>query len=451
MNYLKKLYRKLVKNEDDKILYKNVVGTIGIKGLSIIVSFLTTSMYIAYFGESVTLGVWFTLLSILQWILTFDFGIGNGLRNKLVPCIEKNDSKAIKEYVSSGYISLSILCFIIAIISGIIIPNLDWNSILNISDSVIQDDILKITIVVTVIGLLLQFLFKTITSILYALRKNILANITTLVSSILLCCFLGFGKYLPFDSKTKLICLAFAYTITTLAPLLIVTFIVFSKLLKGYYPSLRYFKLDKAREVISLGGVFFIIQLELLVLTSTDSWFIMYLFSPEDVVSYQIYYKLFSLPTTMFALLSQPLWSSISFAFARGDVQWIKKQEVKAYYVAILASVICIVEVLLSSFIIRVWVGASACEINTSIAFWFGILSVGQLFMYASTSVANGISKLGCQAICNLIAVILKFTLTFTLAKMMNHWVCVVIVETIGTFIIAIAQPIMNRINLVRR
>ena len=197
-----------------------------------------------------------------------------------------------------------------------------------------------------------------------------------------------------------------------------------------------------------MGGLFFLIQIELLILTSTDSWFIMYLFSPKDVVSYQIYYKLFSLPTTMFALLSQPLWSSITIAFARRDINWIKTQERRIYFIAFIVSVFCIVELLLSSTIINIWIGSVGCEINIIIAFWFGVLSIGQLFMYASTSVANGISKLKCQAVCNLVAVALKFSLTFVLANAIQHWVSILIVETIGTFIIAIAQPLRNKINL---
>ena len=62
-----------------------------VKGSSLFVSLFTMPAYMRIFKEQEVLGLWFTTLSVLSWILTFDLGIGNGLRNHLVkPLMENN-------------------------------------------------------------------------------------------------------------------------------------------------------------------------------------------------------------------------------------------------------------------------------------------------------------------------------------------------------------------------
>lgn len=438
-------------SKSDAILLKNVAGTFVIKGLAILVSFFSTTAYIKYFHDSEVLGVWFTLLSILQWILTFDFGIGNGLRNKIVPFLDftnEDDTLNLKKYISSGYISITVLSIFVSAIGGGLLYLGNWNKWLNVPQSTLDSSVLKLAVLITFLGIIVQFVIKVITSILYALRMNIIVGSTTLISNILLCLFL----IIPHggDSATKLVYLSVAYAVTIIFPLIVVTWYVFVKKLPGCSPKVKFYDRGIAKEVLSLGGWFFVIQLELLLLVSTDSWIISFLFSSKEVVAYQVYYKLFSLPTTIFALISQPLWSSYSVAKENGEFQWIMKKNKLVNLLAIAVSVGCIVECIISPWLINIWVGADNCEINTAAAIAFCVLSIGQLFMYASTSLANGIGKLKCQAVCNSIAVLIKFTMTFWMAKVTNDWSSVVFVECIGTFLVVIAQPICNRVNINR-
>ena len=97
---------KKFKSKQDKEVMKNITGGIILKGLGLIISFASMPVYIKFFNNDEVLGLWFTILSILTWVLTFDFGIGNGLRNHLVKPIEDKDTRSIKEYISSAYITL---------------------------------------------------------------------------------------------------------------------------------------------------------------------------------------------------------------------------------------------------------------------------------------------------------------------------------------------------------
>ena len=111
------------------------------------IGLFTTPAYIRYFHNNEIMGVWFTILSVLAWILNCDMGIGNGLRNKLVGAMESSDPEDGKKYVSSAYIfSFAVAAIIIAVVvilSGIV----NWNTIFNINVEILDKEILTTAVI----------------------------------------------------------------------------------------------------------------------------------------------------------------------------------------------------------------------------------------------------------------------------------------------------------------
>ena len=84
-NQLKKI---IASNE---MLLKNIIGAFVVKGGSLIISVVLLPLYLRFFGDQTVLGIWYTILSILNWVVLFDLGLGQGLRNQLPVFIEKNN------------------------------------------------------------------------------------------------------------------------------------------------------------------------------------------------------------------------------------------------------------------------------------------------------------------------------------------------------------------------
>lgn len=89
-NQLKKI---IASNE---MLLKNIIGAFVVKGGSLIISVVLLPLYLRFFGDQTVLGIWYTILSILNWVVLFDLGLGQGLRNQLPVFIEKNNQKRYK-------------------------------------------------------------------------------------------------------------------------------------------------------------------------------------------------------------------------------------------------------------------------------------------------------------------------------------------------------------------
>ena len=93
---IKKIISAVKNNEKNKEIFSNSFFSMLIKGLGFIISFVSMPLYISYFDNQTILGIWFTIISILTWIFTFDLGLGNGLRNMLVSTFVNKDYKKQK-------------------------------------------------------------------------------------------------------------------------------------------------------------------------------------------------------------------------------------------------------------------------------------------------------------------------------------------------------------------
>ena len=69
---------------------KNILGSIFIKGISMVVSFMLVPLTIGYVSSELY-GVWLTISSVLAWLSFLDVGFSQGLKNKLTEAIALNN------------------------------------------------------------------------------------------------------------------------------------------------------------------------------------------------------------------------------------------------------------------------------------------------------------------------------------------------------------------------
>lgn len=437
------------KIQNNRELFYNILGSVGIKGFAMFVNILTLPAYLNYFTDEKVLGVWFAILSILNWVLTFDLGIGNGLRNYLVGAIAEKDLKKIKKYISSAYITLSLISLFIGFLGFYLIGEVNWNKVLNISNQDLKNTILIFVIRLVFFAIIVQLIFKLVLSILYALQKTALSNSISLISNILILIFLLL--YNSGNLVTNLKSVSFVYVLAINVPLLIATVFVFFKPLKASTPSFRYYDYNYSKKIVKLGTIFLLIQVTLLIINSSNQILISYLFSPEDVVIFQAYYRLFSIFLTFFSLLTIPIWSSVTKAYSENRIEWIKKIYFYLNVVAVLVGICSFMLIIPLQHIMDFWLGDNSFIVKNSTAITFSIYNTIMVLVYSSTCIANGISELKAQLYCNVTAAVLKIPLCIYLSQLFNDWVIIMIVNIIIMLPSVLIQPIALMRNLKKR
>lgn len=427
--------------ENDKIVYKNVFGAFIVKGCALFVTLYTLPTYIKFFNNDEVLGLWFTILSLLNWILNFDLGIGNGLRNHLSTAISLGNKEDVKRYISSAYISIGVIVTALSLIFPFVVYKFDLNRLLSIEKSEISPDALYITAVIVFVGVMIQFWLKLINSVLYALQKSSINNFLVLCTNVMI--LIAAAVFPSGTNDTNIIVMAVVHAVAVALPLLVATILVFSKKLRYAIPRIKSFSKEHGKKVLSLGGIFFFIQIAYMVIMSTNEFLIAKTSGNADVVDYQAYYKLFSLASTVFALALTPLWSVITKAKAENNIGWIKSTYKKFM---LLAGLFCSGEfiiVLIMEPLMKLWLGAEALpEISYFSGIMCALLGCAMIMNGVFSNIANGTGELKVQAICFGVGAVLKVPLSYFLAGILGSWNGVVLANIICMGIYCVIQPI---------
>ena len=408
----------------------NVAGAFVVRGAALVVSLFTMPAYLRFFDNNATLGIWYTILSVLNWVLMFDLGLGNGLRNKLPGCMIEGNKKKAKEYIASTYAGTGLVGIAWAVIGIFAIRLVNWNSFLNISDGDVGAYALRTSIAITFCGVMVQFILKTIASILYAIQKSAIVNFLSLITSILT---LTMVSIIPSaGTEENLIHMAMVNAFAANIPFLIATVIVFRTELKEYVPRMKHVSKARMKEVLNIGITLLWLTLVMMVISSTNELLITKLTNSANVVDFQVYYKIFNTISSIFALALAPIWSAVTKASAEKEYKWINKLYHRLLFMALGVFTCELIVVPFMQFLVNVWLGKGYITVNQGIAVIF-VISSSIFFLHnVNTSVANGMSFFKVQKVWMTFAAVIDIPLAWLLVRITGSWVGIIIANILA-------------------
>ncbi|WP_020485688.1 lipopolysaccharide biosynthesis protein [Methylomonas sp. MK1] len=423
-----------VSSERTRNYLRQIKVSVIYKAVSMAASFCAIPLMIDYLGQE-QFGVWSTLLTVMSWIVFFDLGIGNGLRNKVAEALANNDRLEAVHYISSGYSLIGVIALIVwAVVTSasFFIP---WQMVFN--SQAIPEETLLITVQISAFFILLNFWIGLISALLGAVQKSSLIALGPLISNILTLTLIFVLTKLTDASICNL---AVVYGVSMVIANLILSFRFFQ-----YNPELLpSFFWDKhhIRPLLSVGMQFFVIQLAVLVIFTTDKLLIIQLFGPEYVTEYEVVFKLFSMISFAHALVSAPLWSAYTEAYHRNDTSWIRSMLRKQLMVLLCTAVLVLILVFTAQFLVSVWISP---ELNVS---FFLIIAMGLFVLISSWNnvfamLVNGIGKIRVQLYAAIIAMLINIPLALFFTNQLGLGSYGVVLATcISLLFVGIALPI---------
>ena len=297
---------------------KNIIGSIGIKGASILISFVMVPLTLDYVSTS-SYGIWLTLSSIVGWFSFFDIGLTQGLRNKFAEAKARGDDESAQVYVSTTYAILGIIFAAVWALYLIFSQFLDWSSILKVSDEMRSEVTILALIVFTYFCL--HFVLKIITTIVVADQQPAKSSLIDLLGQIVSLIFIGI---LVLTTEGSLINLGVALCLSPLLVLGGANLFLFNGVYKKFKPTLAKVDFSHSKGLFNLGMTFFVIQIAGIIQYQSANVIIARNFGTEEVTSYNIVYKYFLMINMIFTIFLTPFWSASTDAYAKQDFQWIK-------------------------------------------------------------------------------------------------------------------------------
>lgn len=335
-------------NNRTRIIKKNIIYSFLLKFLSIGLSFILLPLTVHYLTE-IEYGIWVTLFTVMNWVNFLDMGLGLGLRNKLAEAISRNDLSEIKTYLSTGIFAMIGMGSILLAIFFIGIHLVSMQSIFNTKEISEQD--LYISTLFTGVFVILAFVLSIINQIYYAYQKAAITGAIQILHNFIM---LSIVYYLTLQPTHKIFYFVLSFGIAILFSRII--FIIdFFKKNRSIIPQFKYLKLEKLKNISSLGIKFFVIQIVCIAMFSSSNILITQCLGPEYVRSYDIVFKIFSFITMAHGLICAPLWNAYTDAYIKKDYIWIKKC-IKKMLVLMIPIIVGIIFIMFNmDLIIKLW------------------------------------------------------------------------------------------------
>lgn len=395
-----------------RLLKKNIILSFLMKGWAGVVQLLMVPLTIICLGEYQN-GVWLTISSFLIYTESLDIGLGNGLRNKLAAYMANGDIEKARQSVSSTFYTLILIMLPIAITLLVLINTIDIYSLVNVSPQIIDN--LREVYTISTILVCAHFVVKFIGNVYLGMQLPAVNNLLVVGGQTLALAMLYIlSRHIGMDNM--LLWVAIANTLAPLIVYLVAYPITFNVKFPELRPSLKYFRKEMVSELLGLGLQFFILQIAGIIIFASSNFIISNVLSPASVTPYQIAYRYFSLTMMVFTVIGVPFWSATTDAYARGDIDWIKKSMKRLHLILLMILVVLIIMVLMANPVYSVWVG---CDITVPLS-----LSIGMAvyMMIVTTSLCysyflNGFGFLRLQLITTAISAALFIPLAVILGK----------------------------------
>ena len=379
---------------------KNVIGSLLIKVMSIAISLVMVPMTIHYINPT-QYGIWLTLSSMVAWISFFDIGFTQGLRNRFAEAKAKGDLQMIKTYVSTSYFFIGIIFVSLWIILLLINQFIDWGKVLNINENSAREVSLLAYIIFSYFCF--QFVFRIINTILIADQKPAIGAMLDLIGQVFSLAAIYIISVL---TKGSLIYLGLALGIAPTLVIIGANLYFFKTKYKDFAPSLHFVKKEYAKDIMSLGLKFFILQIASIVQYQTILFFIAHYFDPLQVTSYNIAFKYFGILQMGFMILVTPLWSGVTDAYSSGDINWIRNVVKKYLYILIPFILIGAIMLAVAGSVYDMWLGKNLVHISFNISLLCYIFFATGMFATVFVFVINGIGALQVQFYSSIITAI---------------------------------------------
>lgn len=386
---------------------KNIAISLLIKGFSIIIGFVLVPMTISYVNQT-QYGVWLTLSSIISWFSFFDIGLGNGLKNKLAEANALKQYDRSVTYVSTIYAILTIISTVIFIIFLIANHFIDWAKILNTPGNNLND------IALIVFGCFcLQFVVQIINTVLTAFHAPSKVSLINLIGQLAIVIII---YILTKNTTGSLLYLAI---VLAGAPILI-QFIAgiwyYNTDYKVVAPKFKAIDFKYVKELLSIGGAFFVIQIGALILFQTDNIVITQLFGPNQVTVFNVSYKLFSAVIMVFTIIITPFWSAYTDAYTKNDYEWMRRSMRKTRIIWLMLSLAGVAIFFVSPYIYTLWLRGKV-TVPVSISMVMVLYAAGYNWTTLHCYLLNGIGKIRIQLYIYIFSICVNIPLAILLGR----------------------------------
>jgi O-antigen/teichoic acid export membrane protein len=363
------------------------VTAVGFRAVGISVGLITVPVMLRRLGPE-KYGLWVTVTSFSALLVFADLGLGQGLVSGISAAEGKDRRSTMPSLVASAFYMLVVVAAFLGVVFAAIYPVVPWDAVLTVRSGNVAElagPAIGVLVAMTLVGVPFGLVVRVRQGLQEAFIANLWMSVGSVVSLAALVLAIELGATLPW--------LVFAFTCGPFtASLLNGGFLLRSR--PWLLPRPRVASVSQGRHLLSLGLLFFIVQVAGAAAYQTDNIVVARIIDVEAVTQYAVPMQLFMLIPTVIGVLAYPLWPAYREALARGDNVWFRRAVRRSLILAIGAgSVLSAVLALIATPVIHVWAGSDvtpSTSLLIALAMYstlFTVSTVVAMFLYAVDAV----------------------------------------------------------------
>ncbi len=345
-------------------------------------------------------------------LAVLDLGIANTLTNSISRAYAERSEEMAKRYYATAFWATSAIAILLGLIGAVIWPHIDWGKLFGLSDSAMGRQAGK-CVAISFGYVLLTLPLGLANKVMGGYQRVPVTNMFAMLNSVL-----GLvATILVVRMHGTVVDLMAAFCAAMLTGTILLNLWMGLRHEPRIRPTPRRAHLGAAREIMSHGVLFFILQIAGLAVFNSDNLIIAHFLGAEQVTPYAVTWRLVGYASVLQSLVVPSLWPAFSEAYVGQDMAWIR-----AAYRRIMRATLLIVTpaALLVGFagrwIISVWAGKAAVPnpgLLWGMCFWALLLAitVNQAALLAATQ------RLQLQAVCSVLTAILNLVLSIALVQ----------------------------------
>lgn len=410
------MIKKLLGNR----LIKNVLGNYVLKAISMLLSYVVTPLYMNYFSSDKVLGMWFTIVSVINWLILLDFGVGSSARNRLVIAFNKNDNNEVDKIISSGLFVNTVIIFLLIVAQFLFFKAIDCFNFFGISNSDISEVELKTIIYILCIGILLRIYGSFLANIYYSLQNALASSIMSISSNVIIIIYMVIQKQI--GTTANIVKLAIVHAVAYNIPTIVAFLELFLFKLKGIKLHIKSITRECINDLTKAGLHFFGLQLLITTAFGTKELLISRFIGAEYVVEYNIYQKIIGVAGTIFGLALVSIWSEVTERYIKKEYKRILSLYKKGLRFIGIISIGQVLLILLFPFINNIWLRDKAVNVSLYSMVVYAIYNVAYMIVMLNYNFLCGMEKLRKLSIALIIIILLGVGLSSLLSCMIKDW-----------------------------
>lgn len=408
----------------------SIIANVLSRVFGIALTLLSVGLTLPYLGAE-RFGIWMTVASFAAILTFLDLGVGNALTNHVAQRAALSDRPLLRSTISGGLGFLAIIGVCIGALLCLLAVSLPWEKIIKVTDQALLPEVR-----IAAIGFALLFganIFSSgVARVYVGMQQGFIVHLVTAFTTVFACVAMWYA------AETKqgilvLLCIVMGAQIINGLVLLV-------KLAKDGLFSIRcsvFGVVAESKFLIKAGGLFFLLQIGMMVGWGADSLIIANALGAAQVAVFSVVQRLFQFATQPLNIINAPLWPAYADADARGDGDFIRKTLRKSMLLTFsLATLSAIVLLFIYPWLVKYWT-QSAITAGFGFVALYAVWSVLDACGNAFAMFLNGSGVIGLQVRVTTLFVLIALPLKMLLVH--DFGISGLIGATVFSYIICVA------------